>query len=209
MKYDHIKKGEKMKKLSLVLCAGVALAACSFDPNLDSAAETRKEHLQERQELVGCGFTDDHASYRKCVLNTYAQGKPKTYEVDRTDDGRAIAVIRDATTTSYDKEKDAYKTERIIVIETEERLVPMDQAISEAETATQTTTEKTADATITTTTTTAEQTTEAVAPAPTQAPVKESWWDSYQRQKDTVKVSDKPICPCSDPNDPCPQCYDK
>ena len=43
------------------------------------------------------------------------------------------------------------------------------------------------------------------APAPQQDP---SWWDSYQQTRTTPVVT-QPVCPCPDPNDPCPQCFEK
>ena len=44
-----------------------------------------------------------------------------------------------------------------------------------------------------------------VTPAPQKDP---SWWENYQQTRvitPTVTVK----CPCDDPNDPCPQCYEK
>ena len=38
-------------------------------------------------------------------------------------------------------------------------------------------------------------------------PVQKTWWQE-NKQKHVVKVV-VPACPCKDPNDPCPQCYQK
>ena len=35
----------------------------------------------------------------------------------------------------------------------------------------------------------------------------QTWWQNYQENRQVV--SNKPGCPCADPNDPCPQCYEK
>jgi len=42
------------------------------------------------------------------------------------------------------------------------------------------------------------------APAPQTEP---TWWQQ-NKQKHVVKIK-VPTCPCKDPNDPCPQCYQK
>ena len=43
--------------------------------------------------------------------------------------------------------------------------------------------------------------------APQEKPAQQTWWQQ-NRQKHVVKVV-VPSCPCKDPNDPCPQCFQK
>ena len=43
--------------------------------------------------------------------------------------------------------------------------------------------------------------------APKEQPAQPTWWQQ-NKQKHVVKVV-VPACPCQDPNDPCPQCYQK
>lgn len=200
-----------MKKLSLILTVCTALAGCShMDPNLDSAQASRDANRDAYRQEFGCPFTDDHASYRDCLLNTYYSSKPKTYSTTTNKDGKSVAVIKDETKNSYDKETNTYKTERVIVIETEERLVPMPIPSPIPEVKTETVTEEVALTTeengeantlIESTSTTQEIVPVEPKPEPT-------WWDTYQEEKEEVKP-EEPVCPCPDPNAPCPQCVDK
>jgi len=43
--------------------------------------------------------------------------------------------------------------------------------------------------------------------APQEQPAQPTWWQK-NKQQHVVKVV-VPTCPCQDPNDPCPQCYQK
>ena len=182
-----------MKKLSIALCACLALSGCmfGFDPDIDSANATRKTHHADYRAEFGCPLTDDHAAYRQCILNTYLKAHPKTYTTAVNDDGKSIAIIKDETKSSYDKNTDTYKTERVIVIETEEKLVP----ISSVQTP------------LTEDVVSEEECDETVKPVETEP---KTWWDNYQKNKPTNKKEPtKEGCPCANPNDPCPQCYDK
>ena len=177
-----------MKKLSFVLFACTALVGCSsYEPDLDKAAEVRAENRTAFHQEFGCPFTDDHAAYRQCVLNTYYGTHPRTYSVKQDKDGKSIAVIRNESRSSYDAETDTYKTERVIVIETEEKLVPVPVEVTpqliEPEVL-------------------PPDLSAVEEPAP-----KETWWDTYQ--KDKPAPAKEPQCPCPDPNEPCPQCVDK
>ncbi len=59
--------------------------------------------------------------------------------------------------------------------------------------------------TVTTTETVTEKPIEVV-PAPEPLPEK-TWWETYQEEK--APEAPKVVCPCPDPNDPCPQCNPK
>ena len=197
-----------MKKLSLTLCACVALSGCmfGFDPDIDSSSATRKIHHADYRAEFGCPLTDDHEAYRQCLVNTYYKTHPKTYNVTVDKDGKSVAVIKDETKSSYDKATDTYKTERVIVIETEEKLVPVPVQSMPMPTIQNVEPQPIENL--------VEEDCEEVE-VETVKPVKEgpkptTWWDTYQKNKVTdKKLSDKDGCPCADPNDPCPQCYDK
>ena len=206
-----------MKKLPAVLVIFMGLSACSqMDMNLETAQETRNANRDAYRQEFGCTFTDDHASYRNCILNTYYASKPKTYSTTTNKDGKSVAIIKDETKKSYDEETNTYKTERVIVIETEERLVqvPLPTPIPVVKTEDKETTVVAEKNLIEPIVTTVEEknliepivTTEEIAPVePKPEP---TWWDTYQEEKEDVKP-EEPVCPCPDPNDPCPQCVDK
>ena len=198
-----------MKKLSIALCACVALSGCmlGFDSDVDSSAGTRNSHRADYRAEFGCPLTDDHEAYRQCILNTYYGKHPKTFRTTVDENGKSVAIIKDETKSSYDKDTDTYKTERVIVIETEERLVPAPvippipaPVLVPVEPVPTPNMEEDCEE---------EVEVKAVEPVkPEPAPAK-TWWDTYQKNKPQKNVSDKEGCPCKDPNDPCPQCYDK
>jgi len=179
-----------MKKLPIVLCTCLALAGCAtFEPDLDKAAARRDADREAYHEEFGCHFAGDHDSYRSCLLNTYHADKPKTFSVTQDEKGRSVAIIKDETKQSYDKSTDTYKTERVIVIETEERLVPVPMPVVPVPVI-----EETAVETV-------------VEPEPTKVDPKDTWWETYKKNKTLEGNEDQ--CPCADPNEPCPQCVDK
>ena len=93
-----------MKKFAIILCAGVAVTACSnFEPDLDMARDIRDENNRLAREEVGCTFAGDHDAYRQCVLNTYYKNTPKTFVTGRTEDGKALAILKNESTSSYDE----------------------------------------------------------------------------------------------------------
>ena len=192
-----------MKKLPVILCTCLAVAGCTtFDPDLDRSAARREADREAYHQEFGCHFAGDHDSYRTCLLNTYHAEKPKTFSVTQDEKGRSVAIIKDETKQSYDKSTDTYKTERVIVIETEERLVPVPVAPAPVPVAPTPVVETCDDETVL-----EPLPPEPVveAPAPTTVDPKDTWWDTYKKNK-TVEDTK---CPCTDPNEPCPQCVDK
>lgn len=187
-----------MKKILVILGACGALAACtSYEPDLDKATAVRDEHHMAYQAENGCPFTDDHAAYRECVINTYYKKTPKTFVPAKMEDGRSVAIIRNESTSSYDEETNTYKTERVVVIETVETVTGGESA----ETTTTTTETKVVPS---------EKPAPAVKPVPAPVPEKEqTWWDQYEKNRPAPTPAAKPQCPCPDPNEPCPQCVDK
>ena len=211
-----------MKKSSLILCSALALSGCmfGFDPDVDSAAETRAEHHEAYRQEFGCPLTDDHEAYRTCLVNTYKNTHPKTYMLEQAENGKSVAVIKNETKTSYDKDTDTYRTERVIVIETEERLVPVPAPVMPVENIKPV--EPTPDVDLVDIDDPCDddevvgfiddletKSQSATPPPPTVKPEPTTWWDTYQKDKDTAPAAKKPVCPCADPNDPCPQCVDK
>ena len=217
-----------MKKSSLILCSTLALSGCmfGFDPDIDSAAETRADHHEAYRQEFGCPLTDDHEAYRACLVNTYKNTHPKTYVTEQNENGKSVAVIKNETKTSYDKNTDTYKTERVIVIETEERLVPVPvpppvlaplppeevKPVEPAPTFDPNAFENCDDEIVDVEAPLPEPEPSVVKQTPPPPPAKPeptTWWDAYQKDKDLAPAPKKPVCPCADPNDPCPQCVDK
>lgn len=213
-----------MKKFAIILCAGVAVTACSnFEPDLDMARDIRDENNRLAREEVGCTFAGDHDAYRQCVLNTYYKNKPKTFVTGRTEDGKALAILKNESTSSYDESTGTYKTERVIVIETEERLVdiptpsPITATANLVETVPPLPAEtkdpvvpaqnpaQNADEIVSDTVANSETITETVPPPEPILEKEETWWSQYKKQP----AQPAPVCPCPDPNEPCPQCVDK
>lgn len=193
-----------MKKLPFILAVFTALSGCSYmDTNLESAQGTRDAKRDAYRQEFGCTFTDDHASYRNCLLNTYYSSKPKTYSTTTNKDGKSVAIIKDETKKSYDEETNTYKTERVIVIETEEHLVPVPVS-----TTTPVVETKDKDTTVVEEKHLIEPVVATEEIAPVEPKPEKTWWDTYQEEKEEVKT-EEPVCPCPDPNDPCPQCVDK
>lgn len=202
-----------MKKLSLILGICTALTACTYmDPDLDSAQATRDANRDTYRQEFGCTLTDDHAAYRNCILNTYHDNKPKTYTITTNKDGKSVAVIKNETKKYYDEDTNTYKTERVIVIETEERLVqvpastvnpiPTTDTVAAESSKEDVVVEKTAEVENTT-----KETVNDIN-EPVEPEEQKTWWDTYQEIKE-VEMPAEPVCPCPDPNDPCPQCVDK
>jgi len=193
-----------MKKVLFIL-GSLALTACTVghELDLDKAAAKRQEHLDEYHRVNGCTLTHDLEGYHDCLLNTQLANSPKTYTPRMLQDGRPIAVVQQAsssspcglkalpnkqpeypwvapTTTSETKSVETLcqrKFEpRQTVIQTIEQPIPAPQPeVIFVER------EAPAPAPVVVAT-----------PAPAPAPVQ---W--------------QPQCPCADPNDPCPQCYEK
>ena len=150
----------------------------------------------------------------KIVLNTYYMQHPKTYETHELANGQPVAVVSNGpvacrgpecrtmpvpplppskpqivpystteTTTVETKCTKKYQTQEASVITTEVLPTPAPVIVTQTET---------------------------VAPVPAVEPDPDpTWWETYQAEKKPEPVSAQPVCPCPDPNDPCPQCFDK
>lgn len=220
-----------MRKTTLVLCTLLGVAACApYETDLAKGQMERDQRRALARQEMGCQLTDDHLAYRDCLIKTYKNQKPKTYTTTIDENGKSVAVVKNETKQSYDEESGTYKTERVIVIETEEKLVPVpvlteETVVTEVPTETTVTTTTSANETKTTTQTVKTEVESVAVAAPVvepavkdaepvaeepvaQAPAeRETWWGEYQKNKEPVKA--EPQCPCADPNEPCPQCVDK
>lgn len=238
-------KGEvDMKKL---FCLGVCLTVLSgctpFDPDLDKAAEKRAESRAEIRTEIGCQFADSHSAYRRCILSTYENNKPKTFITSQNCKGEPLAIVSDAPIKETVAPSDVIVEKTTKTTSTEQPAptpVPQQQQVVQTAPAGQvqlvgtcgSTTapcyyqqqaiyeevipcpscnqppmvvEHPKTVTIEKTETVVEKPVEVV-PMPQPLPEK-TWWETYQETKQPVQP--KVVCPCPDPNDPCPQCVTK
>lgn len=224
-----------MKKLSSLVPVLMLLSACtSYQPDIEEAAEVRIQSRNELRAELGCQFADSHSTYRDCLLATYKKQKPRTYSVTTNCDGQAVAVVSNgelkpanpailhaagmetatvvttvpATATPvapaqaqgtcvslpgqpcvYQQADGVYEMQIPATPCGQEECPPMIEGPKTI--------------TVTTTETVTEKPLEVV-PMPEPLPEK-TWWETYQETKEAPKV----VCPCPDPNDPCPQCNSK
>ncbi len=85
-----------MKKLiCLTFGLGLLTACHSIETDMDKAKAERDERRATLQSVEGCGSLDDNDAYRKCLLQTYENSTPKTFEPATLTNGQPIAVISD------------------------------------------------------------------------------------------------------------------
>ena len=224
-----------MKKLSSLVPILMLLSACtSYQPDIEEAAEVRIQNRNELRAELGCQFADSHSTYRDCLIATYKKQKPRTFSVTTNCDGQPVAVVSNgelqpanpailhaagmetatvattvpatATQTApvqaqgtcvslpgqpcvYQQADGVYEMQIPATPCGQEECPPMIEGPKTI--------------TVTTTETVTEKPLEVV-PMPEPLPEK-TWWETYQETKETPKV----VCPCPDPNDPCPQCNSK
>ena len=200
------KQGGIMKKYIVGLMGILLLSGCtSYEPDIDEAKAARDENHRAMRSEYGCPMSDDHATYRQCLLSTYARQSPHTFTTTVLEDGRPVAVISNATImqsrggiekdVSAPQPQESWVTESVTVVETVET-----DAVGAAEPVDM------LEPSVTTTVTTTEVATEET-PQPQQDP---TWWETYQQNRPPEdNTAEKGGCPCPDPNEPCPQCFDK
>ncbi len=206
-----------MKK-GLVILGALVLSACTVghETDLDAAAQKRALNIETRHQATGCTFVRDHDEYRNCLLNTYNLQKPATYHTSTLQDGRPVAIVNPTV--------QGVAPCGLPAIQTQQRY-----EWAAPTTASQTTTVETLCQKKFEPQQTVIQTTEEVMPAPIpEEPqtevifVQQEPTDAMEITEQTVVVPEpepvvwaqapmaaEPVCPCPDPNDPCPQCYDK
>ena len=197
-------------KTGFIALSMLALTACTmgYESNLDKAAAKRELNIEERHQATGCTFVRDHDAYRNCLLNTYNLNSPATYSTTTMEDGRSVAVINPTqqfgTTSSCGLKpipaKEEYEWAAPTTVSQTKSVETVCQKKFEPQQ-------------------TVIQTTEGVLPPPTpevvfvqpeqEVVVPQPVVAQEAVQVEWQPVNQEPVCPCPDPNDPCPQCYDK
>lgn len=215
-----------MKKSLTLLLGYLFLTACvGHETNLQIRQEERDQALYQKRAQEGCTFVKDQAAYRECLLNTYYSKHPSTYETAEMIDGKSIAIVKSNTsfedsvvkqvaplpatqpeiysykqseTTTMDAGYIKHPTKDIIVTQEEvytqkQNLPPPTPiAVPQPLPVVQVSNNQVKPV--------------AVVSEPT-VKQEQTWWKTYQEQRPVAPQ--KPVCPCPDPNDPCPQCYEK
>ena len=199
-----------MKK-GLVLLGALALTACTtgFETDVDVAAAKREANIAERRQVSGCTFVRDHDAYRNCLLHTYQMNTPATYSTSTMNDGRSVVVMNQTDAGQMaggtacglkplPTQEPGYEwaapttVSHTQSVETvcQKRFEPQQTVIQTVE--------------------------ENLNPPPPEVvfvepeqPVVEQVPPPKPARKWVRPVEVAPKCPCEDPNDPCPQCYDK
>ena len=199
-----------MKK-GLIVLSAMALTACTIghETDIDVAAAEREANIEARHAASGCTFVRDHEAYKNCLINTYKLNTPATYTTSTLQDGRSVAIVNSAQQNTGNTSSAC-------------GLKPLPSSLDSGyEWAAPTTTTETK--TVETVCQkkfepqqTVIQTVEETVPPPEpeiifvqpelpQPEVVETQVEFVAPQPIEVE----PVCPCADPNDPCPQCYDK
>jgi len=174
---------------------------------LQAAQQKREEALAQKRAEVGCAFVRDHDAYRQCVMNTYYLQHPQGYETHELTTGQPIAVISNPGCVQA-----GCATKVAPLPASGPQIVPYSTSESRTVETTCTQSYQAQEASVTTTEVLPPPapvkivTEPAPAPAPDPDP---TWWETYQAEKKPEPAPEKPTCPCADPNDPCPQCFDK
>ena len=198
-----------MKK-GLVLLGALALSACTagFETDMDEAAAIREANIAERRQISGCTFARDNDAYRNCLLRTYEMRGPASYTTATMTDGRPVAVISQNSQGGSSgcgmkplpSQEPGYEwaapttASHTQSVETvcQKQFVPQQTVVQTVE-------ERVAPPEPEVIFIEPEQPVVVEQPVVQAAPVRK--W--------TREVAVAPKCPCEDPNDPCPQCYDK
>ena len=195
-----------MKK-TLVIMGSLLLSACvAHDTDLDAQAAQREAKLNMRHQRSGCTFTSDHDAYRNCILNTYYMHQPQTYVPAELDNGRPLAITAPGGCCAQ------HQPAVLPALAEPQQPYLWAAPTTEAHTSSvETVCEKTyqpQEAVITTTEMPMNPPPPEVIVVEQEQPKEEprTWWASYQEKKTPAPA---PKCPCEDPNDPCPQCYNK
>lgn len=212
-----------MRKGFITLSA-MALTACTIghETDMDVAAAKREMNIEARHAVNGCTFIKDHEAYRNCLINTYKLNSPATYSTSTLEDGRPVAVVNPtqqndvkatnacglkplpssldsgyewaAPTTATETKtvetvcQKKFEPQQTVIQTVEETVTPPEPEIIFVQ-------QEQPQPVI-------QEQVEFVAPQPIEPPPppKIVW---------SQPVETEPVCPCADPNDPCPQCYDK
>ena len=208
-----------MKKTWAFLLGCALLGGCvGYEADLQDAQQERDALLLQKRMKEGCTFVRDQDAYRECLLNTYYSQYPKGYQTAELVDGEPIAIVSNASASytqgvtqvaplpSSGPQIIPYSTTEITTTDstfTQEYVTPQATVVQTREVVAQVPVE-----------TALPEPVPVVQPVaisePVQQPVVQqdpTWWDNYQQTRTVIQPTVQ--CPCEDPNDPCPQCYEK
>ena len=216
-----------MKKKLAILLACSLLGACVYhETDMQLAQEQRDAALMQKRAQVGCSFLRDHDAYRQCLLDTYYSKYPTGYTTREMTNGQSVAIVNggaQAQPLTFSSGCGCNTCNRPAPTcstcnQGQMQVAPLPASGPQIVPYT-----TTATTTVGTTCTknympqvASVTTTEVIpplkvqplpAPTPVAPPPEPTWWQEYQTTKKVEPV--KPVCPCPDPNDPCPQCVDK
>ena len=223
-----------MKKQLLLVLGCAFLGACvAHETDLYAAQAKRDAALMQKRAQTGCTFIRDHDAYRQCILNTYYLSQPQGYETRELTTGQPVAVISNPSAGCGQM---GCGSKVAPLPSSGPQIVPYSTTESQTVETTCTQNYQAREASVTTTEVVpapapVQIVTQVAPPAPAPAPVAEpapapvpvaepapvarapepdpTWWETYQAEKQPEPVPAQPVCPCPDPNDPCPQCFDK
>lgn len=195
-----------MKKGFIILGA-IALSACTagYETDFDVAAARREMNIEARHEASGCTFIRDHEAYKNCLLNTHNMNTPATYTTSTLDDGRPVAIMGQSqqyganTSTCGLPPIPAPKAGYEWAAPTTASETRSVETVCQKKFEPQQTIVQTIEETI-------------APPEPDVIFVQQELPQPEVVEEPPVVehiIELEPACPCADPNDPCPQCYDK
>ena len=197
-----------MKHYLIALLGCSLLGGCvAHETDFQVAQAKRDAALMQKRSEVGCTFIRDRDAYRQCLMNTYYMQHPQTYETQELTTGQPVAVISNPRAGCGVPTCSA----KVAPLPASgPQIVPYSASESRTVETTCTQNYQAQEASVTTTEVLPPpapvQITTQPAPQPDPDP---TWWETYQAQKKPAAAPAKPVCPCPDPNDPCPQCFDK
>ena len=190
----------------LIILSALALSACTIghDTDMDRAAARRELNIMQRHQATGCTFLHEHEDYKNCLLNTYNVNHPATYSTTTMQDGRSVAIVRPNAQAGAQSPcglaplpaKQEYEWAAPTTVSQTKSVETVCQKKFEP----QQTIVQTVEETI-------------PPPEPEVIFVQQEQPVLEEQEEPAVQwgapVPAEPVCPCADPNDPCPQCYDK
>ena len=201
-----------MKKYLLTILGCTLLGGCvAHETDLQVQQQQRDWALMQKRAATGCTFVRDHDAYRQCIMNTYYMQHPQGYQTQELTTGQPVAVI---SNPSCGCGAPSCATKVAPLPASGPQIVPYSTSESRTVETTCTQNYQAQEASITTTEVLPPPAPVKIvtepAPAPTVEPEPDpTWWETYQAEKKPEPAPTKPVCPCPDPNDPCPQCFDK
>ena len=199
-----------MKKKAALLLSVAVLAGCM---SLAERGIETKETSRVNRPGETCTLTDENGQMRQCMENRYTRNTPTDYTTGVLENGKPLAVMNNnANKTvfvyapvedncSSDKILTAEKTESVVVsvpsFDEEDTFVFQEKAVVVVPPNPEMKVSESQVIVIS-----GEETTETI---------EKKWWTVSTKEEET-KQTPKNIgrsCPCTDINQPCPECFDK